>query len=192
MPISNPFTRALMTEAKRKKWGGEEIERVKTFLDKTAWVESKGDAKAVQSSGGPGRGKYQFELGASVKSAKNRIASWEKSRKTTLPLSQADRDELDKPNADFSKLSEEAQDAIALINYTMKPKGDVMTDVAKGVADEAEVWAKYHWAGDAAEKDKKLKQWAREMLDRDRLIAPPPPPPPPAVQPQGGFAPSPI
>lgn len=166
MAKNDPFTKALMVEAKKKKWKPEGIQRVKDFLDKTAYVESKGNAKAKQTSGGPGRGKYQFQLGASSKSAKQRLRNWERSRKVKLPLSEQDEAELDKEEPDFSKLSERAQDAIALINYTMKPSSDVMSKVAEGSVDEGEVWADLHWAGDKKDKEAKLAQWDREVADR--------------------------
>jgi len=168
MSKSDPFTKALMVEAKKKKWKPEGIQRVKDFLEKTAYVESKGVADSKQKGGGPGRGKYQFELGASSKSAKQRLRNWERSRQVKLPLSEQDEAELDKEAPDFSKLSERAQDALALINYTMKPSADVMSKIADGTVDEGEVWADLHWAGDKKDKKDKLAQWDREVADRAR------------------------
>jgi len=135
-------------------------------MRRVGWVESKNTPDAVQDGGGPGRGTYQFETGASTKSLKQRLKNFEKVYGFS-GLSTKDREALEA--GDVSKISEDGQDALVLIDWTMKTPHDELGELARGEYDPKYFWATFHWAGKKKDLPKKLDQWDREMADYERM-----------------------
>ena len=156
----------LLLLADRKDLTAEEVKRLDAVMRRVAWVESKMDPTAEQSSGGPGRGKYQFELGESTKTLQQRLRNFEKTYGDT-GLSAEDREAL--AAGDASKISEDGQDALVLVDWTMKTPGDEVGELARGEYDPKYFWATFHWAGETDELPKKLDQWDGEMSDYERM-----------------------
>lgn len=145
---------------------GDEPARLDAALRRVAFVESKGDPEAVQHGGGPGRGKYQHELGASTDALKQRLKNYEKTY-GEVPLSEADRKALEA--GDMSKVSEDAQDALTLVGWVMKTPGDEVGELARGEYKVGQFWLDYHWAGAEEDAPAKKEQWVREMTDYQRM-----------------------
>lgn len=152
--------------AQRKGLKDAETKTLDAVLRRVAFVESKGDPTAVQEGGGPGRGKYQHELGASTDSLKQRLKNYEKTY-GEVPLSPSDRKALEA--GDMSKVSEDAQDALTLVGWVMKTPGDEVGALARGQYKIGQFWLDYHWAGAEEDKQAKQEQWVREMSDYQRI-----------------------
>jgi hypothetical protein len=79
-------------------------------------------------------------------------------------------------NPDFSKLSEDMQDAIF---YADKAMGKMpVTDLVKGNLSQEDAWADYHWAGNPKERQTKIdyfigKNYMPEEITRGKLEASP-------------------
>ena len=139
--------------------------RLKAVMRRVGWVESKNTPDAVQDSGGPGRGTYQFETGGSTKALQQRLTNFEKVY-GDAGLSEEDRVAL--AEGDVSKVSEDGQDALVLVDWTMKTPGDEVGELARGLYDPKFFWSTFHWAGDPKDLKKKHEQWNREMEDYER------------------------
>jgi hypothetical protein len=133
---------------------------------RVAFVESKEDPTAVQQGGGPGRGTYQFELGASTDALKQRLENYTKLY-GEVPLSDADKEAL--KEGDMSKVSSDGQDALVLVDWVMKTPGDEVGMLARGEYKIGQFWLDYHWAGAEEDKQAKQAQWVREMTDYQRI-----------------------
>lgn len=152
--------------AEKKSLKPTDLKVLDAVLRRVGWVESKNNPEAVQESGGPGRGEFQFELGASMDSLKTRLKNFE-STYGAVKLSEADRKALE--GGDMSKVSKDGQEALTLVDWTMKTPGDEVGDLARGAINPKYFWAQFHWAGDEKELPKKLAQWDREMADYERM-----------------------
>ena len=160
--MSKLFSEVLRTEAKARDLNVDDVARLLTFSNRVAEIESNNIADRTQgdSEKGIGRGKYQFEnAGGSnaAKTAANRLAQWEEQHKF-LDIPKEDRVELGKDSPDFSKLSEDTQDALFIINMSIAD-GVPLTDIAKGKVSDKEAWIKYHWAGDPSKVSAKESMW---------------------------------
>ena len=143
-----------------------DLKMLDAVLRRVGWVESKNTPDAVQESGGPGRGTFQFELGASTDALKTRLSNFE-STYGSVKLSKEDRAALEA--GDMSKVSEDGQEALTLVDWTMKTPGDEVGELARGNFNPKYFWAQFHWAGDKKDLGKKLAQWDREMVDYERM-----------------------
>ena len=144
----NPILDAL---AGKRGWSEEDKERFAGFAKAVAQTESKSDPKAYQYKGGPGRGKYQFEVASGKGSGTNKVAiqrykNFLKQYEVEDTLSKEDWEELSRPDPDFARISETAQDSIFFAHHAMHPKHPV-SKVAKGELDYEDAWLEYHWAG---------------------------------------------
>lgn len=154
---------ALQAWSKYKGWTPAQAGRFNAFANGVAQVESNGKPGIAQIGGGPGRGKYQYELqaggsGANI-TARNRLKKFQKTVDPTFQLSAADQKILDGRDPDFSKMSEDGQDAMFIVDKALSALPT--DDVANGNLPPAEAWAKYHWAGDQSKKGEKIAQWDR-------------------------------
>ena len=152
--------------AQKKGLKDTEAKTLDVALRRVAFAESKGDPEAVQQGGGPGRGKYQHELGASTDALKQRLKSYEKTY-GDVPLTEADRKALEA--GDMSKVSEDGQDALTLVGWVMKTPGDEVGQLARGEYKVGQFWLDYHWAGAEEDAPAKKEQWVREMTDYQRM-----------------------
>ena len=132
--------------AKKKGWSKEQAENFRKYGDAVAFTESNNDPYAVQIGGGPGRGKYQYEVGDSVKTALNRLKSFNRAMGIEDNFTKEDKKILSSENPDFSKLSEDAQDAVFVADTWGKAPTD---SIASGEITPEDTWVKYHWAGNA-------------------------------------------
>ncbi len=116
------------------------------LMDKIAHHESRSNPTALQLDGGPGRGKYQFEIGKAQggKTAANRALTYyrEAGKKAPKWLTRISKEN----SVDASKLSSNQQDLLYLTNMLGHPKAN-LGQVIKGKQDAKEFWRKYHWAG---------------------------------------------
>lgn len=165
----SPAAKVLQTEAKKRNLTKEEVKRLRKWANNVAEVESEGIANRLQndSENGIGRGKYQFEIQKNVngekvgsgtaKTAANRFFNWEK-QNGKLNIPKKDREELKKDMPDFSKLSENTQDAVFFIHHSLHPQTP-LSKIAKGNYDPKEAWINFHWAGDDKKAPAKRNMW---------------------------------
>lgn len=166
--MSSAYESALGHIAKKKGLEETEVGRLRAAVRRVGWVESKNTPDAVQQSGGPGRGTYQFEMGGSNTTAVQRLENFEKTY-GPVSLSERDRAILSQEDPDFSQLSEDAQSAILVADWTMKTPGDEVGELARGEFPIKYFWAQHHWAGDPVDLPGKLQQFDNEMSDYERL-----------------------
>lgn len=170
--MSKLFSEVLRTEAKARDLNADDVARLLSLSRKVGEIESNNIPTRTQgdSAKGIGRGKYQFEGKAgsnAAKTAANRLLQWESKHKS-LDLSKEERTELRKNSPDFSKLSEDVQDALFIINLSIAD-GVPLTDIAKGVIDEKEAWIKYHWAGNEKQRPSKEQMWDKRFSKEAQL-----------------------
>ena len=170
--MSKLFSEVLRTEAESRDLNADDVARLLSLSRKVGEIESNNIPTRTQgdSDKGIGRGKYQFEgEGGSnaAKTAANRLVQWEEKHKS-LDLSKKERAELLKNSPDFSKLSEDAQDALFIINLSIAG-GVPLTDIAKGNIAEKEAWIKYHWAGKEEERPSKENMWDARFSEKAQL-----------------------
>jgi hypothetical protein len=157
---------------------------LKSFGGKVAWVESDNIPDRIQESGGPGRGKYQYEMnvftggldenpqGAAETAVKRLINAYEgygmeipKEWSTLLDLNN-----LDSPsyNIDFSKLPENLQDELFYADKQQDPDFK-LGKLGSGELSMEDAWLDFHWAGWSKEanpqqaREKKAK-WYRGKI----------------------------
>ena len=164
---------------KKNKLSDSEVKTLKVWANDVAYFETKGDPSKSQDSGGPGRGKYQYEMRGGrpltrkndkgeivpihygAKTASNRFNTFE-AENGSLPISKADRAELAKDDPDFSKLSSTTQDAVFFADHVYgKTK---MVDIVKGKISPFDAYRKWHWAGDDKEVGNKQQRWQEEVV----------------------------
>jgi len=170
--LNKLFSEVLQTEAKERGLSPNDVARLFSLSRKVGEIESNNIASRTQgdTSDGIGRGKYQFESAKgsnAAKTAANRLIQWEDKHKT-LDLSQEERAELSKDSPDFSKLSEDAQDALFIINLSVA-EGVPLTDIAKGNIDEKEAWIRYHWAGSEDQRLSKEQMWDSRFSEKAQI-----------------------
>lgn len=144
---------------------GGSITKYRNLLGKIAYMESKGDHKAIQKGGGPGRGKYQFE-GKGSKNASNRILTsavrtnrYFRSKGMDTPDFVLDI--MKKGTGDASLLDEKAQDILALGDLRMGPAN--IKKFAKGELKDKDIYLDNWWAGkDKKHRDSLSSKWDNE------------------------------
>jgi hypothetical protein len=157
----------------------EEIQVLQQHADYVGNAESDRIPDRIQMGGGPGRGKYQYEISTEnkpgqqgAKTAVNRYIKFKKDKKLTL--TEEDKQLMQNKNPDFSKLSEDMQDAIF---YADKAMGNMpVGDLVKGKLSHENAWADYHWAGNPEERQTKIdyfigKNYMPEEITRGKLEA---------------------
>ena len=142
-----------------KEKGGTKEDYLK-LLDSVAYHESAGtlDPSIKQIGGGPGRGVYQFEVGKNaggITAARRTKQYYEKiGEKIPTWLDNT----LLKDSLDASNLTREQQDVLFLGNMRQHPKAN-FKNIWDGKESIADFWANYHWAGDAKDRDKRIKSF---------------------------------
>ena len=166
----------LLAIKKLRGLSGEDVAALRGYANKVAIAESDNDPSSVQLSGGPGRGKYQYELSSNRlgskgsganKTAINRFKSFAK--KHSIDLDENTKNLLSGSNVDFSGLPEDLQDAIFFADISEKPQFK-MDDFLSGKTSAAEAWADSHWMGSKKERDKKLKYFNDKMMKVQMLV----------------------
>lgn len=143
------------------------------LLNSVAYHESAHtmDPTVKQQGGGPGRGKYQFEVGKNAGgiTAAKRTKQYFKSKGMEVPewLDTASKGkELDATTLDSSQ-----QDILFLGNMRMHPKAD-FKKVWDGEESIQDFWANYHWAGSNQDRAKRLKSFNTSMQDYEKKKTP--------------------
>jgi len=116
------------------------------------------DPLQKQIGGGPGRGKYQFEIGKNKGgiTAARRLKTYYTSIKKPVPQW---LNEVTKNNdLDASTLTDEQQDLLFLGNMKGHPRAD-LAKVMNGEESVPDFWANYHWAGKSRDRDKRIKNF---------------------------------
>jgi hypothetical protein len=155
----------------------EEIQVLRQHANYVGNAESDNIPNRKQLGGGPGRGKYQYEIATEnkpgqqgAKTAFNRYINLK--NKYGLPLTKKDIALSKEESPDFSTLSEDMQDAIF---YADKAMGNMpVGDLVKGKLSHEDAWADYHWAGDPVEREEKInyfigKNYMPQEITRGKL-----------------------
>lgn len=158
------YEQALDALAKSRGWGPAQCDMLRSYADQVAAVESDCNPTACQRGGGPGRGKYQFELmeggsGANAV-ARTRMMNFCYRHGVHLKFTEADQKVLESDDPDFSQLSEDAQDAIFIANADRHPKMR-LDDLVKGRLTFVDAWVRYHWAGGPEQEPARREHWRR-------------------------------
>lgn len=165
----NEELRKLLNTIIKKKGGSYKDYRL--LMDKIGYHESKSDSKAIQKGGGPGRGKYQFEVGDNkgANTAINRTYKYMQANGIKPP--QWLNDAYKNKSTDASKLKDYQQDIMFLGNMMGHPKAD-FKNVIDGKESTVDFWSKYHWAG----KNKDLEARTKSFNDSMEHYKQPEPP----------------
>jgi hypothetical protein len=144
-------------------------EQYLSLLNKIAYHESAHtmDPSIKQQGGGPGRGKFQFEIGKDQGgiTAARRTKRYLDSVGMEVPkwLQEA----ASKDDLDASKLSNAQQEVLFLGNMKMHPKAD-LEKVMKGEESIEDFWANYHWAGSAKDRQKRIQSFRTSVEDYEK------------------------
>lgn len=119
------------------------------------------DPFVKQIGGGPGRGRYQFEVGKNKGgiTAARRLKNFYDYKE--LPTPKWLKDVLKKNSLDASTLTPSQQDMLLLGNLKMG-KGN-LEDYFKGDISLQDLWSKYHWSGKLSDKQKKIDSFNESM-----------------------------
>lgn len=154
----NTFLTALISDK-----GGNPMQ-YRNLMDSIAYHETMGkmDPRMKQIGGGPGRGKYQFEIGnnAGASTAAKRTYQYYKAKGLPIP-SWLEKISTSK-NLDASTLSPFQQDILFLGNMRMHPKAD-LSEVISGNRSVEDFWADYHWAGPKHQRNERLNSFRTSM-----------------------------
>jgi hypothetical protein len=161
MPDKNKIIYEKMLSDIAEEKGGTTA-KYRNLLGKIAYMESGGDPTVHQKSGGPGRGKYQFE-GNTSPNASNRIRGsavrtkrYFKSKGMETPSFV--QKIIDDGTGDASILSESQQDMLALGDLRMGPVN--MTKFAEGKLSDKDIYLDNWWAGkDKDHRNKLDSRW---------------------------------
>ena len=162
------YQELLKKEADKRKWTPSQINVFEEWRNNVGTIESNNDPSIKQRGGGPGRGKYQYELavgdgsGANVTAVKRFKKYLAKAGYTLNDLPEKEQLELLSDNPDFSTLSSSTQDMIFLADKSLAANTP-LDDLVKGKIGQDEAWAKWHWKGSAKEMPAKLAQWERNV-----------------------------
>lgn len=132
------------------------------LLKRISYHETGGsfDSQISQRGGGPGRGKYQFEVGknSGAITAARRTKQYYQANDIKVPqwLEEATKND----SLDVTNLTGEQQDVLFLGNMRQHPKAD-LSKVWEGKQSVDDFWLNYHWAG----KDRDRKDRATSFKD---------------------------
>jgi len=163
--------------AAKKGWGGKEIRKFKHFAASVAQIESLNNPQAHQSGGGPGRGKFQFEIAAGKGSGGNKVAvNRYKNFVKDNPdfkdvMTEKEWAVLNSEDPDFSLLSGDAQDVMFYVNHYAHPRHKI-DDTVSGKKSMRDAWLDYHWAGgdDNPDRPARKHHWDSEMQSWETKI----------------------
>ena len=154
--LEQMYTHMLVNISERYKQTAEFIERV---MDKIAYHESRRDPECFQMGGGPGRGLFQFETGASEggETAMNRLLRWLRANQIDAPDWTAISTRF---GVDATEVPVLGQNMMFLGNVRYHPKASFKDLTYK---DLPVWWAKYHWAGPDHQADERIRAFQTSM-----------------------------
>lgn len=132
------------------------------LMDKIGYHESKSDYKAVQDEGGPGRGKYQYEIGENkgANTAVNRLYKYYKQNK--LPIPNWVKNIPPGKSVDASQLKDYQQDILFLADKMIHPKAD-FSKVINGEQSTTDFWLQNHWSGKDKDVNARTESFNRDL-----------------------------
>lgn len=150
------YNQLVVSIAKRYSKSTDFLEQV---MDRIAYHESRRDPGCKQLGGGPGRGLFQFEIGAEqgAETAMNRLLRWLSHSKIEAPewthISTED-------GVDASEIPTLGQNMMFLCNVRYHPQASF-----KGLKlkDLPLWWAKYHWAGPEKDAEARILSFNESM-----------------------------
>lgn len=154
--LDEMYTQMVVNVADRYNKTADFLEQV---MDKIAYHESRRDPECKQYGGGPGRGLYQFEIGANQggETAMNRLLRWLRANEIVAPswtrISTTG-------GVDASELSKSSQDMMFLGNVRYHPKATFKGLTMDGLPLW---WAKYHWAGPDSQAEERIESFNSSM-----------------------------
>jgi len=154
--LDQMYTQMIVSISERYKQESLYLEEV---MDRVAYHESRRDPLCKQLGGGPGRGSYQFEKGASEggETAMNRLLRWFKAHQTDAPewthISTTE-------GVDATEVPKLGQDMMFLANVRYHPKAS-FKDLT--MATLPLWWARYHWAGPEHQAEARIKSFNSSM-----------------------------
>ena len=111
-----------------------------------------------QVGGGPGRGKYQFEVGRNKGgiTAARRLKDYYTRNNNPIPkwLDKSTKEE----SLDATTLTSEQQDALYLGNMREHPRAD-FAKLMSGKETVPDFWANYHWSGPRKERKERIENF---------------------------------
>jgi hypothetical protein len=157
----------LSTIQKNRGWSSEELNALKEFSNSVSKAESDNKIDVHQHSGGPGRGKYQYEIGdeQGASTARNRLLNFAKDNNITIPQKYLNLlGQQGIQSIDFSALPEDLQTALFFADKAKHPEFK-LDDLVSGRLSPVDAWLAYHWAGKQELREEK-KQY---FLDKNKL-----------------------
>jgi len=157
----------LSTIQKNRGWSSEELNALKEFSNSVSKAESDNKIDVHQYGGGPGRGKYQYEIGdeQGASTARNRLLNFAKDNNITIPQKYLDLlGKQGTQSIDFSALPEDLQTALFFADKAKHPEFK-LDDLVSGRLSPVDAWLAYHWAGEQVLKEEKRKYF----LDKNKL-----------------------
>lgn len=127
------------------------------------------DPTIKQIGGGPGRGKYQFEVGknaGAITAAKRTKQYYEKNN---IPVPKWLSSAVESDSLDATNLTSEQQDVLFLGNMRQHPKAD-FSKVWNGEETVSDFWANYHWAGADKDRSTRLKSFNSSLDEYKKTI----------------------
>lgn len=128
-------------------------------MDRVAYHESRRDPGCKQLGGGPGRGLFQFEIGAEqgAETAMNRLLRWFSNNQIDAP----DWTHIStKYGVDASEVPALGQNMMFLGNVRYHPRASFKKLTLKGLSLW---WAKYHWAGPDKLAETRIRSFNESM-----------------------------
>lgn len=121
--------------------------------------------KSNNKSGiGPGRGKYQFEVGKNAGGITAARRARQYYEQKNIPLPEWLIDSTAKEDLDVTELTSEQQDILFLANMRQHPKAD-FSKVWNKEESLPDFWANYHWAGEDVHRPARLKSFNSSLND---------------------------
>jgi hypothetical protein len=175
--------------AKDPKYGQAVSDSLQSFGGKVGFLESDNIADRVQNDGGggPGRGKYQYEMnvfnnenynpqGGAETAVRRLINSYEnygmeipEDINNLLNLSKIDEPSY---NIDFSMLPEQLQDELFYADKQQNPNFK-LAELGSGKLSMKDAWLNYHWSGAEAERESKSNYYDKKIIDYNNSMFPP-------------------
>lgn len=111
-----------------------------------------------QIGGGPGRGKYQFEVGKNAGGITAARRTLQYYKENNIPVPEWLKKATSYDDLDVTTLSSEQQDILFLGNMRKHPKAN-FSNIWEGKETIQDFWANYHWAGSDKDRKTRLKSF---------------------------------
>jgi len=175
--------------AKDPKYGEAVSDSLQSFGGKVGFLESDNIADRVQNDGGggPGRGKYQYEMNVfnnennnpqgGAETAVRRLINSYKNYGIEIPEdinNLLNLSKIDEPsyNIDFSMLPEQLQDELFYADKQQNPNFK-LAELGSGELSMKDAWLNYHWSGAEAQRESKSNYYDKKIIEYNNSMFPP-------------------